>query len=143
MAGADIGSYGMNADGAPGGSAFSRGIGGVRESEVRVPADMVVILDSYLFTVSAAHAQYHDHAVREGEIIGQNSQGFALGAMSSYRNAPGSKAGREQRHRGRWNTLFCDGHVENLAHGKLFERSDRAARRWNLENAADISKLPE
>lgn len=41
----------------------------------------------------------------------------------------------QRRHGGRWNVSFCDGHVESLRVGALFDlrRSD-VARRWNRDN---------
>lgn len=42
-----------------------------------------------------------------------------------------------QRHDGRWNVSFCDGHVENLRAAGLFDLSNQAvARRWNSDNQA-------
>ena len=41
----------------------------------------------------------------------------------------------KQRHGGRWNVAFCDGHVENLRPRVLFDkRRDDVLRRWNNDN---------
>lgn len=43
--------------------------------------------------------------------------------------------GIQRRHGGRWNVVFCDGHVEHLRSGALFDiRRDEVARRWNRDN---------
>ena len=40
-----------------------------------------------------------------------------------------------QRHGGRWNESFCDGHVENGTLGKFFDRrKDDVLRLWNRDN---------
>jgi prepilin-type processing-associated H-X9-DG protein len=38
------------------------------------------------------------------------------------------------RHRGRANMLFCDGHVETAHQARWIEKTDRARRRWNNDN---------
>lgn len=43
----------------------------------------------------------------------------------------------KQRHGGRWNVAFCDGHVESLRPGDLFDfRNPVIARRWNNDHQA-------
>jgi prepilin-type N-terminal cleavage/methylation domain-containing protein/prepilin-type processing-associated H-X9-DG protein len=40
-----------------------------------------------------------------------------------------------KRHANRWNTLFCDGHVESLKQSGLYElRKMKVAQRWNKDN---------
>jgi prepilin-type processing-associated H-X9-DG protein len=40
-----------------------------------------------------------------------------------------------QRHSGKWNVVFCDGHVENLITMNLFDEGrPEVARRWNTDN---------
>ncbi len=41
----------------------------------------------------------------------------------------------KRRHGGRWNVLFCDGHVENLSVAESFDvRRDEVLRRWNRDD---------
>ncbi len=43
--------------------------------------------------------------------------------------------GVQQRHAGRWNMAFCDGHVENFRAIELFSLSNAGvARRWNIDH---------
>jgi prepilin-type processing-associated H-X9-DG protein len=43
--------------------------------------------------------------------------------------------GMNQRHGGRWNIGFCDGHVENLRPTDLFNLSNSiVAQRWNYDH---------
>jgi prepilin-type processing-associated H-X9-DG protein len=51
-----------------------------------------------------------------------------------FGGAPGILQATRQRHRGRFQVLFADGHAENLAYGKLFETSDANLRRWNNDH---------
>jgi prepilin-type processing-associated H-X9-DG protein len=47
---------------------------------------------------------------------------------------PAAKA-NQQRHAGRWNVGFCDGHVENLRPSDLFNLSNSVvAMRWNNDH---------
>ncbi len=40
-----------------------------------------------------------------------------------------------QRHGGRWNEVFCDGHVENRTLNDLFDfRKDDVSKLWNRDN---------
>ena len=40
-----------------------------------------------------------------------------------------------RRHSGRWNVIFCDGHIENLRAKPLFDvRCDEVLKRWNRDN---------
>jgi prepilin-type processing-associated H-X9-DG protein len=40
-----------------------------------------------------------------------------------------------QRHGGKWNVAFCDGHVENLQTKNLFDATNSAVLcRWNNDN---------
>jgi prepilin-type processing-associated H-X9-DG protein len=41
----------------------------------------------------------------------------------------------KRRHNGRYNTLFCDGHVDSLAREGLFGESNDELSRWNNDHA--------
>ncbi|MHB8521687.1 MAG: prepilin-type N-terminal cleavage/methylation domain-containing protein [Limisphaerales bacterium] len=48
-----------------------------------------------------------------------------------------------QRHGGRWNIAFCDGHVENLRAKDLFDTSrSEQMRRWNRDHEPHLDLLP-
>lgn len=41
----------------------------------------------------------------------------------------------KQRHRDRWNIVYCDGHVETWARKKLFNyKSEGVMKLWNRDN---------
>ena len=49
-----------------------------------------------------------------------------------------------RRHGGRFNILFCDGHVENLKPASLFDvRQDAVLRRWHRDDLPHREELPE
>jgi prepilin-type processing-associated H-X9-DG protein len=51
--------------------------------------------------------------------------------------------GAKLRHNNRWNTLFCDGHVESLKQAGLFEvRRADVAKRWNKDNLPHHELVP-
>ena len=39
-----------------------------------------------------------------------------------------------RRHSGRWNILFCDGHIEDLTTSKVFSKKAEVLRRWNRDD---------
>ena len=39
-----------------------------------------------------------------------------------------------QRHSGRYNVGFCDGHAERIAHEKLYDGAESSLRRWNRDH---------
>jgi prepilin-type N-terminal cleavage/methylation domain-containing protein/prepilin-type processing-associated H-X9-DG protein len=48
-----------------------------------------------------------------------------------------------QRHGGRWNQAFCDGHVENGSLEMFFDyRKDEVLKLWNRDNKAHKSRAP-
>lgn len=145
-----LGSYGYNADSgihydlglAGNGWAFEEGPGQitsmVRESAVLVPSDMIALGDANLVWGGR---------IDDGLLA---SSGLAPGSGSSLVMGLGhtSKTGYyplllqqsslayelpaiHQRHQGRQNIGFCDGHVESIKFEKLFATSDQALRRWN------------
>jgi prepilin-type processing-associated H-X9-DG protein len=46
-----------------------------------------------------------------------------------------------QRHVGRWNVLFCDGHVESMRIGELISRDDEVLRIWSRDNQSHRTSL--
>jgi len=160
---APLGSYGYNANGTQ--WEFSElGLGGrytkwlwesenpdgdesvvpIHAAAVVAPSDMIALGDAHLTWVSPIilKALYG--------IAGPNSySGMALVDINSRNNLqapswPGSsgiiKATRD-RHRGRHNIVFCDGHTETIREPKLFEISDDALRRWNNDHQPHADRL--
>ena len=113
----------------------------IRESEISNPSDMIAMSDSMLYWIPNDTPIY--------SFLGYDELGFGspgrepiyaalkLGNMfTPDKNIiDNSLRGIQNRHGGRWNTLFCDGHVESLKTAELFDpRKDEILRRWNKDN---------
>jgi len=99
----------------------------VPESDVLVPADMIAVGDAAM-KVGAGRLDYW---------------GFEIGRAPDGRFSNGSPAPAfkdanrlaRNRHRGRWNLVFCDGHVEGPRLEQVFfDDSAASRRRWNRDN---------
>jgi len=114
--GVDISSNRLNSFGFLGHyNAGSSTYASVRESEVTVPSDMLVIGDSFDF----------------GGLLERRDVGW----FDSYGNTLA-------RHHGKANIVFCDGHVESPALKFLFaDTNDTALVRWNRDHLPHREKL--
>ena len=153
LAGNDIGdplgSYGYNANGVQ--FAFSQvGLGGylldpndydsivpIAESGVKAPADMIALGDANLMWllpgVLKAFYGVNGPASFTGfarlDITSRNRT-----ESPSFGGSAGIIRATQQRHRGRFDVSFCDGHLESVPDAKLFEATDKGLRRWNNDN---------
>lgn len=126
------GSYDMNADGVfeMGPSSIrSLGIGGrcapalgeyqaLREARVAAPAEMIGFGDSLISRALALNRTYY----------------FSLPLYLHTRGDMEARVAEARRHSGKWNTGFCDGHVESLWPASLFDTSDQMLARWNYDH---------
>ncbi len=126
---------------------FGRGLGGQNydtpterqlwrptlEAGVSCPGDMIALGDAAL-TPSGDPAS---------PVFGRAGLNAVMAAPGTYWNPvmrglpAGDKTVRatRQRHAGRWNIAFCDGHIENLRPTSVFEiRNPLVARRWNNDH---------
>ena len=114
--------YGYNSDGVVSGQMAEDGLGlgghsgpeaQIKESEIIVPADMIAIGDVF---------------VQRPDLHRNPLYNLALAA--------------HQRHQGKANVVFCDGHVESPTLLFLFaDTSDAALSRWNLDHQPHREKL--
>jgi prepilin-type N-terminal cleavage/methylation domain-containing protein len=96
-----------------------------KESDVRVPSQMIAIGDSYLraepppsvVLVGGLHMQYISITER------RQSASFAREQKAVAR-----------RHHSIHNLGFCDGHVEPIRFATLFADNPESRRRWNIDN---------
>lgn len=157
-----VGSYGYNAVGVAwtqwpgdelglsGVSALSPSMGArpIRENEVLVPGEMMAIGDAVIhvspnptpdYPDAWPHPQLHPRYLPAWDELGIEHYGPAG-------NADGSQAVVRRRHNGRWNVLFCEGHVENLRLKDLFDaRRNEVLQRWNrdhLPHREDLQCFP-
>jgi prepilin-type processing-associated H-X9-DG protein/prepilin-type N-terminal cleavage/methylation domain-containing protein len=153
------GSYGSNVNGCaiPVVLPWGLGIGGQRlvpddvppdgwsgfrpnqEKEILHPSDMIAAGDSWLEPISDPISQtrriYPDRALNEPLHYGQEDISWH-GWPANLRQA------QESRHRGRYNVLFCDGHVEYTPFDELYLWRDDKLRRWNNDNLPHRDALP-
>jgi prepilin-type N-terminal cleavage/methylation domain-containing protein/prepilin-type processing-associated H-X9-DG protein len=93
-----------------------------REAQVAAPSDMIAFADSY-YRVSFAR-KVLDAGGHLGSCNNGNSDGYETHGNDGTQLA-------RQRHAGRLNVVFCDGHVEGVKVDALFfDNSDATRRRW-------------
>lgn len=130
--------YGYNANGL-GDTRTNFGLGGqiwsedwradphpTAESEVRVPVEMLALGDGFRGSVT----------VQDGSPL------FGRTAGASPDPDPAATQRALNRHRGRANATFCDGHAESVKLPALFSHTgDDALRRWNKDNLPHRERL--
>jgi prepilin-type N-terminal cleavage/methylation domain-containing protein/prepilin-type processing-associated H-X9-DG protein len=130
----NITSYGYNVAGYNIGNLGLGGVdqklGATRESEIKVPSDMIAAGDALFGTLSG-------YVIPTGYSLGrEDGSTFSLSG-SGEALAPYLKMNRaaEAMHDHHGNVVFCDGHVEAPTLKTLFFATDDAAlRRWNKDN---------
>jgi prepilin-type N-terminal cleavage/methylation domain-containing protein/prepilin-type processing-associated H-X9-DG protein len=110
----------------------------IRESEVAAPSDMIAIGDAPISPDSSGPTV--------GGVLTPIATWFDLSAFVEDREnynamlkglSPNDSAVRAmgQRHGGRWNITFCDGHVESLKPSNLFTyQNSSLMQRWNIDH---------
>jgi len=153
-----LGSYGYNANGVQFGLS-QWGLGGyltdpadtssvkvIKDSTVAAPADMIELGDANLMWVPPAMLNTY------WGITGPVSyDGWARLDISSrdveenpgFAGSAGIRAANQQRHRGRFNVVFCDGHIECPAEAQLFQKTDPALARWNNDHLPHRDRLTQ
>ena len=109
----------------------------IKEHQVKSPSDMIALGDANLAFVSSENLRtYYDLEVPEGTYSGWglldvNHRNFWQQIKPLNTNIIHAV---QQRHGGRYNVGFCDGHIESIPRWKLFSRADETLRRWNNDN---------
>jgi len=115
----------------------------VRENLVQQPINMIAIGDPLLRIISflPGYGPSGKHIVGEVSLSPVKQSAYAMwveiGMVSSgpYPDCTIKQALVKKRHAGRFNIVFCDGHVENLKPQQLFNvRNDKVLQRWNRDN---------
>jgi prepilin-type N-terminal cleavage/methylation domain-containing protein/prepilin-type processing-associated H-X9-DG protein len=125
----------------------------VREGDVVNPSDMIAIGDGLLFCSVIPWLGYSSPP-EWGQTFGSYciapygiGMGMGIFARHFWENGWSPPTGKgwnpnvpeaarltRQRHGGRSNMVFCDGHVETLRMEDLVLREDRILKRWNRDN---------
>ncbi len=133
-----LGSYGYNGYEAVLGSLYDERKGrSVAESDVLVPSDMIEAGDANIAGKWRA-SDYIAGSLWSGPEIAWGGYGVLWknstnGIRTPPAFGPPEKWIREiqRRHDGKYNALFCDGHIETIPHRTLYSKTDSALRRWN------------
>ncbi len=108
----------------------------VSESEIRSPSQMLAYGDSVLI---AGHGGYSGPGGAKVQWYVDWPSSFSLGAYSeTWRLSPTGLKARVQmqgeRHNGKFNTVFSDGHTESLKTNQLFAPKPEVFRMWNRDH---------
>ena len=109
-----------------------------RENQVVSPSDMIALSDAPLDDLSGGppYNALGGLLLLDAALQFPSTYGEVVRGLPSA--DPAVKANR-QRHAGRWNVGFCDGHVENMRMMGLFNVGDSAvAIRWNNDHQPHI-----
>ena len=120
----------------------------IRENEAVNPSDLIAIGDAIVGSVYWGGADYSDAAwANEALTPDDIAIRVILGMIPSPSEPPTAhtaadvkamRAELQRRHGGKWNVLFCDGHVESLTTPNLFDTRKASVRmRWNNDNLPD------
>ena len=107
----------------------------IREHEVLSPSDMIAIGDAPIVLV----LDNYPYRFLAGEELGGPNPGayadIGLEAWTTRGFGPEQVSWVRRRHGGRWNDVFCDGHVESDRSRALYDyRSDNVLRRWHRDH---------
>jgi prepilin-type N-terminal cleavage/methylation domain-containing protein/prepilin-type processing-associated H-X9-DG protein len=95
----------------------------IRESRVLVPSDMISVGDAY---------NDNGNGYTGEGVPGLTEQyGYQFGDAAVKERA---RQSARRRHTGKFNVVFCDGHVEHMKPSKLFGQDDAALRRLNNDH---------
>ncbi len=117
----------------------------IKDSDVKVPADMIALGDANLnWSSPAIIQQYHGIQLSQNTYNGWgfldiNTRDF--GQREIWPPSANIIQATQRRHQGRYNIGFCDGHVESIHRLKLFARADDTLRRWNNDNQPHHTNL--
>jgi prepilin-type N-terminal cleavage/methylation domain-containing protein/prepilin-type processing-associated H-X9-DG protein len=119
---------------------FKDGTRAVPDNEVVSPSLMIAIGDSQMLPLGVAFASQEV----PGELTGLFRAPYPQNGLIKMQVRPAMPPKFDQyekaafmRHGGRWNMIFCDGHVSHGGVGAFFDfDSDEVAKLWNRDNQA-------
>jgi len=99
-------------------------------SRVVAPSDLIAMGDSYASGYESGSISLSG----DQPWIGSNLPGGGVVVPEKR-----WERAAEQRHRGKLNTVFCDGHVESIKVKRLlYDRDEAALKRWNNDNRSHL-----
>ena len=106
------------------------------ENDVVNPTDMVAVSDAVLMDARDANGLGFLYVAGRDDVDnGVRNPALTFNLVLGLPPQTHAERATQQRHGGRWNTAFCDGHVENLRAAQLFDvRNDDVLKRWNNDN---------
>jgi prepilin-type processing-associated H-X9-DG protein len=111
-----------------------------KESQVLSPSEMIAIGDALLVFLRQQAEGCRN--LSPLYTAGIHSIWYELGMRGGV-CLPNDAAMTRRRHGGRFNVVFCDGHVENLRTADLFDiRRDEVLARWNRDHLPHRELLP-
>lgn len=133
----NIPSYGYNVSGANAGNLGLGGsdikMGATRESEIKVPSNMIANGD-------ALFAQLNTYVVPCSYYLGRNAFISMMGPSEIMDSVQKMKKAAENMHDGHCNIVYCDGHIEDPTLKALFfDMNEAALRRWNKDNEPHLN----
>jgi prepilin-type processing-associated H-X9-DG protein len=103
----------------------------VREANIRAASDLIALGDVVMYDMSARSIPPGPFPLIS--IAGNfNFPEYQKNATKPERIA--ALPAESQRHRGLFNVVFCDAHVESLKTNKLFGVTETVTRRWNRDH---------
>lgn len=110
----------------------------IADSKVKVPSDMIAIGDATLsWDLPAVMLGYFGVEIKQDSFDGWAMMDVSTRNREERANFGPSKRVIQatlKRHRGKYNIVFCDGHVEGIHRDKLFLQQDAALSRWNNDH---------
>jgi prepilin-type processing-associated H-X9-DG protein/prepilin-type N-terminal cleavage/methylation domain-containing protein len=120
----------------------------LRDSQVVNPSDMIAIGDAILGQSLPIYGSGVPRGAAGDYDLAPVNTGWIFLIWAQLGHAPYSPdyapvlGFYKQRHNGRFNVLFCDGHVEGLKVRDLFDLGqDRVLKRWNRDNLPHREEL--
>jgi prepilin-type N-terminal cleavage/methylation domain-containing protein/prepilin-type processing-associated H-X9-DG protein len=124
---------------------FMRAHSGVNSSMIRAPSEMIAVGDGY---VGSANDYWYSNKTRtNGFEVFESFGNLTREGLSPELFTPGWGKGQigktaQQRHAGRLNIIFGDGHVDAMKAQRLFySTADQDLRLWNIDNEPHRARL--
>ncbi len=105
--------------------------------------DTAVLMPSEMLASSDAHFTWISGPTQGWVVVGDTDMSEGLHWYHEYGIPPTAQStvgsllwvATNQRHNGRWNSLFCDGHVQTMKTKALFDSQDvQVLRHWNRDS---------